>query len=179
MYKLTKFDFLDTLKKHSFEIQQEFLDFIKNGNKLETPDISVFEYVGSGETLLILDKKGTRFHEGHFKILHDVISDIQGSCKVTKCNFAIMHPHSRVKLHRDVDTSHTLVDGVRYLRLRAHIGIQIPDSQVYFFINYKKVLWQEGEGFVHDIYHPHWSVNSSDFPRTILELDFMFPEVEE
>ena len=78
-----------------------------------------------------------------------------------------MSPHTAIQAHR----------GPTNMRLRCHLGIQVPSGDCAIKVGEEVRYWAEGECLVFDDYYQHEAWNHTAETRTVVILDIWHPEL--
>jgi beta-hydroxylase len=81
--------------------------------------------------------------------------------------FGTFQPGLRVKLHIN-DNPHLY---------RGYLGLIVPEGDVAMRICHDTLYWHEGEFMVLDHCYPHCPHNNTEYPRTVLVVDFFKPQM--
>jgi aspartyl/asparaginyl beta-hydroxylase (cupin superfamily) len=93
---------------------------------------------------------------------HDTVKTLAGLMYVSR-----MSPHTAIQAHR----------GPTNMRLRCHLGIQVPSGDCAIKVGEEVRYWAEGECLVFDDYYQHEAWNHTDETRTVVILDIWHPEL--
>jgi aspartyl/asparaginyl beta-hydroxylase (cupin superfamily) len=91
---------------------------------------------------------------------HDTLRTLAGLMYVSR-----MNPHTDIQAHR----------GPTNMRLRCHLGIQVPDGDCVIKVGGQVRRWEESKCLVFDDYYQHEAWNHTDQLRTVLILDIWHP----
>ena len=160
-YDLIKNEFLQA-KMNNLLINDYSLS--SNENMLHKGEWNWFSYVLKG-------KRNSKFSEVFpetnriLNSLDDLLVDLPFAYSF----FSELKPNSEISPHY----------GACNLRLRIHLGIDIPNDNDNCFINIeeKSVNWKNGETIVFDDTYIHNVINKTDKTRVILLVDIWHPEI--
>ncbi len=93
---------------------------------------------------------------------HDTVRTLAGLMYVSR-----MSPHTAIQAHR----------GPTNMRLRCHLGIQVPGGDCAIKVGEEVRHWEEGQCLVFDDYYQHEAWNHTDQMRTVVILDIWHPEL--
>ena len=93
---------------------------------------------------------------------HDTVRTLAGLMYVSR-----MSPHTDIQAHR----------GPTNMRVRCHLGIQVPSGDCAIKVGEEVRHWEEGRCLVFDDYYQHEAWNHTDQTRTVLILDIWHPEL--
>jgi len=87
--------------------------------------------------------------------------------KLRTVYFGTFQPGLRIKLHIN-DNPHLY---------RGYLGLIVPEGDVAMRICHDTLYWREGEFMVLDHCYPHCPHNNTEYPRTVLVVDFFKPQM--
>lgn len=101
----------------------------------------------------------------HREICPETCKALQQIPGVLNAFYSILAPGVDIKPHR----------GPYSGMLRCHLGLIIPEGEVYLIVNDQKAQWHEGECLFFDDSFQHSAKNDSNSIRVVLFIDFVRP----
>jgi aspartate beta-hydroxylase len=95
---------------------------------------------------------------------YDTMRTVEGLIYVSK-----MRPHTRIKAHR----------GPTNLRLRCHLGLEVPTGDCGIRVGHEQLKWISGKCIVFDDFFEHDAWNNTDSDRVVLIVDLWHPNLTE
>lgn len=95
---------------------------------------------------------------------YDTMRTVGGLIYVSK-----MRAHTHIDSHR----------GPTNLRLRCHLGLDIPVGDCGIRVGHQKLTWNVGKCIIFDDFFEHEAWNNTDVDRIVLIVDIWHPEIEE
>jgi len=166
-YKAETFPIVVDMEANFEQIRQEVLA-LEDGSFHSESEKSI-KRSGSWQVLMLYERG--RKNQENCKLCptitriierHDTVKTLAGLMYVSR-----MSPHTAIQAHR----------GPTNMRLRCHLGIQVPSGDCAIKVGEEVRYWAEGECLVFDDYYQHEAWNHTDETRTVVILDVWHPEL--
>ena len=159
-----QFDVVRMLEENFDEIRREVLNL---GDRWFHEEAERIDRSGSWQVLMLYEVGRRKEALNYCPVLDGIISEStsvrrQGGIYISK-----MTPNTHIAAHR----------GPTNVRLRAHLGIQVPSGDCKMRVGEQTTTWSEGKCIVFDDSFEHEVWNNTGVDRVVLLLDLWHPDL--